>query len=145
MAVSDYTVLRLSTGLPQYAARGITQTLFPIPAAAQMRRTVNGTLKNVAASQFRKYGSTITCRDMDHPIPDTLWPGDPVTVDCIEELKYEDTTDGAAARTVVSGSTRTADGWVYYRPRLTMLILDFRIDHDEAGAEIGWTLELEEV
>lgn len=145
MALADYTDLRLSSGLPQYAARGIAQTLFPIPAAAQARRTVNGTLVNIAATQFQKYGSTITCRDMDHPIPDDLWPGDTVTVDCIIELKYETTTDGSASRTVVSGSERTEDEYTYYRPRLTMLILDFRIDHDEYGYEIGWTLELEEV
>ena len=100
MPLTDITLLRLSPiGIPPYSARGVSQTLQQISGAGQMRRTVNGTLVDLSATQFRKYQSTITCRDMDHPALSGVWPGRVLTVDCICELAYEDATDAAAERT----------------------------------------------
>ena len=48
-------------GLPAASIRGVTQTLEPIGAAAQLMRTVNGALVDVSAAAFRKYASTIRC------------------------------------------------------------------------------------
>jgi len=38
--------------VPPYSARGLTQTLTPIAAAANMRRTINGELLDLSAGQF---------------------------------------------------------------------------------------------
>ena len=73
-------------GLPPASIRGVTQTLVPIGAAAQLMRTVNGTLIDVSAAAFRKYASTIRCSDQAPPALDGIWPGAPVTVDCVAEL-----------------------------------------------------------
>jgi hypothetical protein len=60
--MSADTVLVLhGIGIPEYSARGVTQTLQPIEAAGSLRRTVNGTLKDLSFAQFRKYRSNIGC------------------------------------------------------------------------------------
>jgi hypothetical protein len=62
MSNNYFTLLVLDgQGLPPYAARGITQTLDPINQAANLRRTVNGDLKDISFSSFRKYKSTLSC------------------------------------------------------------------------------------
>lgn len=139
------TVLVLDgMGVPPYSARGIKQTLAPISAAQQVRRTVNGELLDFSSSQFRKYQSTITCTDQQAPALNGIWPGQVLTVDCIFELAYE-TMTGGADRTVVPGSSREEDDFTFYRPRLTMRVILFETNKDEYGADCGWTLELEEV
>ena len=50
---------------------------------------------------------------------------------------------GASPARPVAAS-RTDGGFVFYRPRLTMRVLAFEIDHDEWGATVAWTLTLEE-
>ncbi len=67
-------------------------------------------------AQFRKYKSSISCRDQEPPAIDGVWPGHVVTVECVAELSYP--TGGSPARPVVSGSTRTQGGFVFYRPQL---------------------------
>src|SRR5436309_12059154 len=100
--MNDNTLLALTgIGIPDYSARGLTQTLEPIEAAASLRRTVNGGLKDLSFAQFRKYRSTISCRDQEPPAVDGVWPGQVVTIDCIAELSYP--TGGSSARPVVSG------------------------------------------
>jgi hypothetical protein len=127
-------------GLPAASIRGVTQTLEPIGAAAQLMRTVNGQLVDVSAPAFRKYASTIRCADQAPPALDGIWPGALVTVDCVAELVH---ADGASpARPVVA--SRVEDGFVFYRPRLTMRVLSFEIDRDEWGDAVAWTLTLEE-
>jgi hypothetical protein len=139
------TVLTITGfGLTPYSARGIQQTLEPIPQSSNLRRTVNGALVDVSAPEFRKYRSVISCDDMNVPAIDGVWPGQQVTVDCVAELSYL-TSGGTAQRTVVSGSSRTAGSFTFYRPRLTMRIVNFNQSIDETGAVIGWELELEEV
>lgn len=140
----DTTVLVLSgAGVPPYSIRGAQQTLRPIGSAA--RRTVNGTLVDLSEAQFRKYHSTITCTDQQAAALDGIWPGMTLTVDCIKELAYEDVSGAMADRPVVEGSERTEDGFVFYRPRLSMMVMDKQEARDEYRAEEGWTLELEEI
>ena len=131
-------------GMPTYAARGLTQTLEPIDAAGQLARTVNGGLIDLSPSQMRKYASKIKCTDLEAPALDGVWPGMPLTVDCVSELGYL-TAGGSPQRTVVSGSSRTAGAWTWYRPRLQMLIVSYSTETDEYGAQIGWSLDLEEI
>ena len=127
-------------GLPAASIRGVTQTLEPIGAAAQLMRTVNGALVDVSAAAFRKYASTIRCSDQPPPALDGVWPGALVTVDCVAELAHPQ--GGSPARTVVA--SRTEDGFVYYRPQLSMRVLSFDVDRDAWGATVAWTMTLEE-
>lgn len=138
------TILVLSgIGVPSYSARGLTQTLTPIDQAIQLKRTVNGSLHDRSLSQFQKYQSTITCADQRSPAIDGIWPGDLVTVDCIQELSYP--TGGTAQRTVVPGSNYDEGGFTFYRPRLDMMVTGYSESTDEYGAVISWSLSLEEV
>lgn len=130
--------------LSDYATRGLTQTLEPIAASSQMRRTVNGALADISASQFRKYQSTVACRDQVPPALDGIWPGQSLTVKCMAELSYV-TSGGSPARSVVSGSSRTEGSFTYYRPEMSMRVVQFNIDTDEWGAAVGWSLELQEI
>lgn len=127
-------------GLPPASIRGVKQTLAPIGSASKMARTVNGALVDISASQFRKYSSSISCSDQQPPELTGVWPGALVTVDCIVELVA--TAAEVLERAAVE--TRTEDGFVFYRPRLTMRVISYNLDKDEWGAVVGWSLELEE-
>lgn len=130
-------------GVTPYSARGLTQTLEPIPGSVALRRTVNGALIDVSAPQFRKYQSTISCTDQQAPALNGVFPGLQVTVDCVAELAYA-TSGGSPDRTVVPGSSRTEDAFTFYRPRLVMIVTGYRTTTDEYGAAVGWQLDLEE-
>lgn len=143
--MTDSTLLVISgMGVTPYSARGLSQSLEPIQAAASARRTINGTLRDLSQSQFHKYKSTITCTDQDSPAFDGSWTGKTVTVDCVAELSFE-TNSAGPQRTVVPGSEREADGFTFYRPRLVMMVVGFQQTTDEWGATVGWQLQLEEV
>jgi hypothetical protein len=142
--MADETVLALSgIGVPPYSARGLSQTLEPIDQAANLQRTINGSLLDLSSPSFRKYKSTITGSDQRPPSCDGLWPGQQVVVDCVAELAYHE--PGTPQRPVVVGSSFSEDGFTYYRPQLTMLVTTFQLSKDEWGATIGWTMTLEEV
>lgn len=133
-------------GIPPYSARGVTQSLEPIAAAAVTERTVNGRLVNLAPPQMLLYKSTISCEDIDPPNSDGFWPGSVVTVQCVTELGVP--PGGAVAtRPMVPNSTRTdGQGNTFYRPILTMMIVKpISVEHDEWGATVRWQIELEEV
>lgn len=141
--MADETLLVISgDGLPPFAARGITQTLEPINAAVNVRRTVNGGLVDLSPSQFKKYKTTIEGTDTDSPAFDAVDVGDTLTIDCVAELCYK--TGGSPQRTVVGDSSRTANGFTFYRPRLTVIVTNKSQQTDEAGAIVSWTLEAEE-
>ncbi len=131
-------------GIPPYSHRGISETLEPL--AGQMFRDINGTLHDAGADQFRKYKLTVTCTDMDSPALDGVWPGRAMTVDCVSELCYRDGTDAEAGRTAVPGSTRSADGFVFYRPRLSMRVVSYTKGTRDGwgGKGVAWQLVLEE-
>lgn len=143
MAVNDFTLLTLQgIGVPAYSARGLSQTLEPIAQAAKLKRTINGDLLDVSASQFQQYRSTITCQDQRPPAVDGVWPGKEVLVNCVEELCYAE--GGTPSRAVVPDSAFTEEGFTFYRPRLSMRVMSFSLTKDEYGAVNGWTMELEE-
>jgi len=152
MATIPTMLSLVGVGIPPYSARGLVQTLSPISAATQLRRTVNGGLLDVADPLFQKYQSTITGSDVDPPAVEATWPGRVLTVGCIVELSRaaatdEDTTEGADefGRDVVPGSIRIADGFVFYRPLLQMRVTGWSANSDEWAAATDWTLSLEEV
>jgi hypothetical protein len=139
------TILVISSmGVPPYSARGLQQTLEPIQAAASMRRTVNGELKDISAPQFKKYSSQISCNDQQVPALSGVWPGDTVTVDCVARLAYL-SVGGSAERPVVEGSENVEGDFTFYRPRLTMKVMSFNEQEDEYGATVSWNLQLEEI
>lgn len=141
--MANETLLVISgDGMPPYSVRGVTQSLEPIEAAKNLRRTVGGGLLSLTASQFQKYKSTISCEDQQSPAFDTVDIGDTLTIDCVAELAYK-TSGGSPARTVVA--TRTANGFTFYRPRLTMKVTGKSQETDEYEASVSWGLELEEV
>lgn len=142
---TDGSLLVLSSlGIPLYSARGLTQTLTPIQQGFDVRRDINGNLVDLSNSSFRKYSSTITCRDMNSPSIDGLYVGQVVTVDCVAELSYI-TTGGTPSRTVVSNSSRVVGDYTFYRPQLQMMITNYSISADEYAADVSWQLDLEEV
>ena len=141
--MSDTLLVLSGIGVPDYSARGLSQTLEPIEASASLRRTINGTLKDLSFAQFRKYKSTISCQDQEPPAVDGVWPGHVVTVDCVAELSYP--AGGSPARAVVAGSARTEGAFVFYRPQLEMLVTSFSVNRDEYGAAVQWQMDLEEV
>jgi hypothetical protein len=143
--VADETLLGISgPGISPYSARGLSQTLEPIDAAKNMRRTINGTLLDVSAVQFRKYRSTISCNDQNTPALDGIWPGMTLTVDCVATLSYK-AAGGAPSRPVVPGSSYIQGVFTIYRPRLTMMVSNYSVQEDEYGATVSWSLDLEEV
>jgi len=141
--MADESVLSLlGLGVPPYSARGLSQTLEPLDQAASLARTINGELIDLSRPEFRKYKSTISGTDQRPPSSDGLWPGREVVVDCIAELAYPD--GGAPQRLVVEGSSFSEDGFTYYRPRLTMVVTGFQLSRDEYGAQVAWSMSLEE-
>jgi hypothetical protein len=130
-------------GLSPYSARGLSQTLEPAAIGVQTRRTVNGALVNLAPAQFAKYKSKVTGNDQAPPAIDGVFPGAAVTVDCVAELSFP--TGGVPDRPAVPGSVRIEGAFTYYRPRLEMLVTGFSAMTGEWDAQVGWTVDLEEI
>lgn len=146
IAPNAFTVLRMvGVGVPPYSCRGAKQSLAPISQASANKRTVNGNLKDISFSGFRKYRSSISCTDMRPPNFDGKWPGLTVVVDCISELSYTPDEGETRQRPAVPGSERVEGAHTVYRPRLTMKILQLNTDTDEYDAACNWSMELEEV
>jgi len=141
--MTDTILVLAGIGIPDYSARGLSQTLTPIDAATSQRRTINGALNDLSVAQFRKYQSTIECTDQQPPACDGVWPGRVVTVDCVAELSYP--VGGTPARQVVPGSERTNGNFVIYRPRLVMQVTRFNMAQDEWGRTVPWQMALEEI
>jgi len=142
--MSESALVITGAEITPYSARGLSQTLEPIGQASNLRRTIAGTLTDISDPAFRKYRSVISCDDQDVPALDGIWPGQQVTVDCVAELSYK-TAGGSPAKTVVSGSSYTDGDFTFYRPQLSMMVVDFTTQKDEAGDVTSWQLELEEV
>ena len=141
--MSDTLLTITGVGIAPYSARGLRQTLEPIQQAAALRRSVNGALVDLSVPELRKYRSTISCDDFNAPALDGIWPGQLVTVGCVAELSYL-TAGGAPARAVVAGSARVMGDYTFYRPELSMRVMNHSVQTDEWGAVVSWTLELEE-
>jgi hypothetical protein len=148
----------IGMGVAPYSARGITQTLAPIDGSIQLRRTINGNLKDISDPLFQKYQSTISANDQRPPALDLVWPGKLLTVWCAcylgipgdhaDTTTEGNTTDGITGefgRPAVLGSVIHEDGFTYYRPILTMRVTGLSTSFDEWAASNDWSLSLEEV
>jgi len=138
-----------SLQLTPYSARGLTQTYAPLTGSSDqsqgqwLRRDVNGVLRNLADTRFRKYKSTITCRDGETPCLDDAWIGEVAQVDCAFEFNY--VHGGMPARNVVSGSIREQGNIIYYRPSMLMMVAQIKVANAEWPALYDWQIDLEEI
>ena len=108
-----------------WATRGITMTLAPI-GSGDLRRDVNGTLRDLTLAQFRKYKTSIKCSDQEAPTFDTIWKGSVIEVTCIPELGVGgDDTDGVLT--------------------MFMMVEDWEVSRDEYECECGWSLSALEI
>lgn len=141
------TILSISSfGHMLFQARGLSQTLEVISAASKQERTINGTLIDVSAPQFRKYKTKITVPSEVYPTPiDGIFPGQTVTVDCAVSLAYITGSLGSPKRPEVSGSSWAENGYTFYRPQLTMIIQSVQTQLDEWKNVVSWTVDAEEV
>jgi hypothetical protein len=146
-ANSDTLLTISSFGNMLYQARGLSQTLSVIGEATQQERTINGTLVDISAAQFRKYASTINSpNDTNAPPLDGVFPGMIVTVQCAVGLAYLTVGgNGPNHRTEVSGSAYTDGAYTFYRPELTMMVKTVETQFDEWKNVVSWKLDLEEI
>lgn len=142
--MSDDTILVLTgIGIPDFSARGLTETLEMIEGIGDMRRTVNGALIDVTAVQFQKFRVRIEGSDQEPPAFNGVWRGKQVTVDLVSSVSYL-TSGGSPDRTVVPGSSYVNGLFTAYRPRLICRVADFSQRTEEWAASRGWSLDLEE-
>lgn len=134
-----------SMQLTPYSARGLTQTLELIKpeSGAWIRRDINAVARSVADTRFRKYRSTITCKDGETPCLDDAWIGLTVEVACVFELSYP--TGASPARSVVPHSERIVGNITFYRPLLLCLVQDIRLALPEWQALYDWQIDLLEI
>lgn len=140
-------VAATAPGVNPYSARGLQGTLTPIDAARgndKLARTVNGTLVDISAPQMRKYRLEVSGNDQAPPALDGLWVGMVVVVSSHVELAYL-TATGFSGRTPVAGSERIEGDFTYYRPQLTMMVVEHQIARQEWEQAVSWSLALEEV
>ncbi len=144
LAADQDTLLVLAgMGVPRYSARGLTQTLEPIDAAAHIERSINGSLIDFGYAPFRKYRTQISGKDQRPPAVEGVWPGKLITVDCLAELSVVQSMP--FERPAVPGSDYVEEGYTFYRPRLAMMVMSFTLDSDEWAAGVNWSLVAEEV
>ncbi len=137
--------------LPPYSARGISQTLEPIVGAGSggsimgtgARRDVNGVLVDLTNPLFRKYATSIECKDVEAPALDGAWLGSVVQMACACELSY--LTGGSPQRSVVSGSSRVEGSFTFYRPFITFMITEIHHGFEEWQHDYRWKLGAQEV
>jgi hypothetical protein len=138
------TILNLQgLGVPSWSARGLTETLTLIEAAAQITRSINGKVLNWSQPQFRKYRITLSCTDQRVLAFDGIWPGAEVIIDCVTELAYP--VGGTPERTPVGGSERTEGSFVFYRPQIWCFFVGFNTNTPEYEATPGWEARFEEI
>ncbi len=156
------TVLTLSVGgFPPLCARGCTQE-FSIVSVNAFARTVNGTLVTLGKAPS-KYKTVITCSDQEVLATGGLVRGQCVEVACLQKLSHvvagseiELDRDPVAGSIVFKGQVMTArgrcvtfekheEGFIFYRPRLTMRVVGFWCETKEWEAASSWRLEMEEV
>jgi hypothetical protein len=153
---------------PPFSARECSQTLTLLPGGS-LRRTINGELIRVGGNAHQKFCSIITCKDHMTPAFGNFWAGSLVKVVCIQTLtqmipalascvvlerdplkvRVQD-IKGAEILSLRSEGKNVflpsefPGGFVTYHPWLVMLVKTYRLETDEWGAIVGWTLELEE-
>ena len=60
-------------------------------------------------------------------------------------IEETEVTEGTLQRTPVPGSIRVEGNFVFYRPILIMRVRDFNLSTGEWSANVGWSMQLEEV
>lgn len=139
---SEYTDLVISgVGLPDYALRGVKQTVTLIDQASRLERTVNGKLVEVGDPAFRKYKTTITGSDQEAPALGDVWPGRLVTVTSVVSWASSGTGATGGATGPTGGGTPTGATAVGF----TGLVKSFDVSVDEWSATVDWTLEIEQL
>ncbi len=125
--MSSSTLLSI-TGItiPDYAIRGLTLDLQLVTADGGLRRSINGELLDLTATQFRKYSATLSCEDQDVPTLTDIWQGQIVTVTCIP---------GVGPVNDASGGTLT----------LNMMVNNWTTSRAEWDSLTNWTIELLEI
>ena len=162
------TYLTLSVGgLPPFSSRGCRQELKPIETA-ETHRTVNGELVTTTTPLHHKYKTIIKGKDQLPAALDSMWKGQDVKVGCIQYLWQK--AEGKKVllnREPIKGSLVAINelrkkvkiqsiqdkevelaepGFVGYRPRLYMKLVDFGYETEEWGnSEITWYMKLEEL
>lgn len=171
--MTEETKLKLGDlEIPAGAGRALTQTLGWLDNG-DLRRTINGILRDMTREQNRKFESQISGQDpaiMAMPAFAGIWKGSVLDVECISKLRqnvYPAALTATLIRDPVAGSIRglTAAGqWIEptlvddrdvtfssqilvieFRPSLSMMVVALSGNEDEYAAQEGWTIDLEEV
>jgi hypothetical protein len=139
---SEYTDLIISgVGLPDYALRGVRQTVSLIDQASRLERTVNGKLVDIGDPAFRKYRTTISGQDQEAPALGDVWPGRLVTVTSVVSWASSGTGATGGATGPTGGGTPTGATGVGF----TGLVKSFDVEVDEWAASVSWTMEIEQL
>jgi len=172
--MTDETVLKFGDiALPTGSSRFISQTLQPIDNG-DVRRTVNGNLRDMTRDENRKFEGQLSSTDQATPALAGVWKGSIHIVECVKKFR-DNLSPAAAAVTLIRdpvvgsvfgyvadpcekvlpdtvGGVGNRDitfpqdvDYIEYRPILTMMVLANSINEDEAAAEEGWQIDLEEV
>ena len=170
MSETGLTLESLGKGksFPPFSTRECIQTLTPV-SHGSLRRTINGALVHVGYKGYRKFHSTIACKDKVPPAFEGLWKGDLLKVGCIQALTlavpekastvqlerealflhlYDITTKRWPAKQEtdrwISLPSDFPGGFITYYPILLMMVKTYHLETDEWGVTVGWRLELEE-
>lgn len=172
--MTDETVLKLGDiPLPAGSSRFISQTLQPIDNG-DVRRTVNGNLRDMTRFENRKFESQLSSTDQATPALGGLWKGSEVLVECMKKLRDPVVPAGQATTLIRDPVVDSVFGYVAdpcekiipdsvggvgnrditflqdvdyveYRPIINFMVLANSINEDEPAAEEGWQIDLEEV
>jgi hypothetical protein len=159
-------------GLPPESARNCRQELFPI-ANGEFRKSINGNLMFLESNKRKRYGSIVSCRDINSPVVDKIWVGSQIMVGCIQNFWQSIEANSSSVKLIrppVDKSVTVVDNFgeyirfdltdgdevrlyrmyterifVCFRPWLNMYVTDFAVETDEWGMNGGWKIVLEEV
>jgi hypothetical protein len=131
----------------KYQARGLRQKFYVIKEAIQLKRTINGVLTDISNPAFRLYGTKIVVpSDVNAPPLDNLWPGAQITINSAGCFSYLNGNPGSPGREAVTGSMYEENGYTFYQPVLTCLVVEPDLgDFDEWGCAYTWGLQAEEI
>lgn len=114
MSSIKLTELQLSgIAIPARSDDTVSVKIAPISEAADLRRTVNGDLVNLARSVFQKYAVSISGSGINLPALAPIWPGQYVELLAPDPISITPAANGMSAswnRAAVGVHGRTADG-----------------------------------
>jgi hypothetical protein len=130
-------------GIPDYSAHELTQTVEEAAGQGDFARTINNRLVDLSPPWLKLLKSTISCEDVNPPAFNGSPKGKIVTVDCIFEFAFLASLGSAGYMRDVA-TERTEGLWIYYKPRLVMMVTNFSLSKAEWPNTTSWTMELEE-